>query len=128
MLKISIQIACGYILRSYEVRWPFVFMVLIFNVAIYMHILAFFFGLIVMEPMDAGTFVSTHKANVNYMSVTGFDGHSMTKEKSRSCYLGCLQRNPKFCYRVVSLFGDYYYEQMSIEETLEKAWFYWEGD
>ena len=128
LLKTSLQIACGYILRSYEVRWSFVCMVIILNVAIYMHILAFWFGLIVMEPMDAGTFLSTHKANINYMSVTGFDGHTVTKEKSRNTYHELLKRDKKFCYKVVSLFGDLYYEEMSVEEALNKAYFYYEGD
>ena len=38
----------------------------------------------------------------------------------------CLNTYENFNYKIVSIFGDYYYEKMSKEETFEKGFVHWQ--
>ena len=60
------------------------------------------------------------------MSVTGFDGKGFDDhERVNAMYQQVVDQWEKFRYKVVSIGGDLYYEKMSKEETLSKAFHHW---
>jgi NRPS condensation-like uncharacterized protein len=44
------------------------------------------------------------------------------------CFKKAVSDFPKMRYKVKEIFGDYYYEEMSVEETIQKVLLYPEGD
>ena len=44
------------------------------------------------------------------------------------CFRKAIQDFPKMRYKVKEIFGDYYYEEMSVEETMQKVFLYPESD
>jgi len=81
-----------------------------------------------MPPMDQACFVSTSKSHVNYMSFTGFGGGVMEEEDCAKLYRDTIKRYPKLTYKVETMGGDLYYNQMSEEEAFQKAYAYLKGD
>lgn len=75
-----------------------------------------------MPPMDQQCFLSSTKAHVNYMNVSVQD--KPTKEAAFTKWSTCIDKYPKMAYKVKEICGDYYYEKMSKEETIKKAFVY----
>ena len=44
------------------------------------------------------------------------------------CFKKAIKEFPKMRYKVKEIFGDYYYEEMTVEETISKVLMYREGD
>ena len=72
-----------------------------------------------MGPMDQMCFLSSTKAHVNYMNVSLQDVDS--QDAGRKNFMKLAKKMPKLRYKIKEICGDYYYEEMSIEETMEKA-------
>jgi hypothetical protein len=49
-------------------------------------------------------------------------------EALTSGFKGMIKNYPKFRYKVKEIFGDYYYEEMSVEETSERIFLYPKDD
>lgn len=75
-----------------------------------------------MPPLDQQCFLSSTKAHVNYMNVTVQD--KPTTKCAEAKWAEMLDLYPKMRYKVKEICGDYYYEMMSKEETLKKAYIY----
>ena len=72
-----------------------------------------------MGPMDHQCYLSSTKAHVNYMNVSQQDvecGDGALKNFTK-----LFKKMPKLRYKVKEICGDYYYEMMSVEETMQKA-------
>ena len=67
--------------------------------------------------MDQACFCSTSKVNINYMSVTGFEGDVSEEWLAYIYKVKYIKEFEKFRYRIVELFGDLYYEKISAEEA-----------
>lgn len=80
----------------------------------YQHVIAKFYGLIYMAPMDQQWFCSNKQSILNYMSVSAFEGDCLDEEYFRNqVYKNSFIKNhEKFRYKVVNKFGDIYYEKM----------------
>mmetsp|Transcript_1953 Transcript_1953/g.3388 ORF Transcript_1953/g.3388 Transcript_1953/m.3388 type:complete len:359 (-) Transcript_1953:686-1762(-) len=101
------------------------FFLIIALVGMYPHFICLLSGgkLIYMPAMDQASFISTSKSHVNFMSVTGIEGEfsfDFVKHK----VLENSRRFPKFRYKIVNKFGDLYYEEMEINDALDKAVFF----
>lgn len=60
------------------------------------------------------------------MGVQMFD--KSTDDLMYHMYRNVIAKIPKLRYKVKEIAGDYYYEEMSVEETIEKAFIYPESD
>lgn len=77
--------------------------------------------------MDQACFCSTSKVNINYMSVTGFEG-DVDNEWYQGIYKNKFIKNfPKFRYKIVERFGDMYYQEVSEEEAFKQG-YHFESD
>ena len=81
---------------------------------------------IVMPSMDQQTYVSNQTQLVNYMNCSMYDKGDI--EAIELCFKKAVSDFPKMRYKVKEIFGDYYYEEMSVEETIQKVLLYPEGD
>ena len=63
-----------------------------------------------------------YQTHVNYMNVSVQD--KPTKETAFTKWSTCIDKYPKMAYKVKEICGDYYYEKMSKEETIKKAFLY----
>lgn len=72
-----------------------------------------------MSPMDHQCFLSNTKAHVNYYNCSLQD--FPCKASAHSAFTDAAKRYPKMRYKIKEIFGDYYYEEMSIEETVRKG-------
>ena len=72
----------------------------------------------VMPAMDTITYVSNPKQLVNYMNCSTYD--SLDPDILHLNFKKILRQMPKFRYKIKEIMGDYYYEEMSIEETCQK--------
>lgn len=92
-----------------------------FAIAIYQHVIAAFYGLKYMAPMDQQCFCSSKQANINYMSVTGIEGEHFDEAYFKNIYRVFAAKHEKFTYKIVEKFGDLYYEKMDLEQALERG-------
>ena len=74
----------------------------------YPYVVALLFGYKTMPPMDQCCFVSSSKANVNFCSVSFFEGN-FDEEWLKGKFAEMVSRLPKLRYRPVMLGGDLYY-------------------
>ena len=72
-----------------------------------------------MPAMDQMTFLSSPKSNVHYMNNTHFDKAGVGLDDLRAEEL--IRMHPKMRYKIKCIMGDYYYEEMSVEETIRKC-------
>jgi hypothetical protein len=84
----------------------------------YQHIIAMVIpNTVVLPVMDYVTLISNNKANVQYMNQSQFteaiedDWSNMYTERMK------LPQYAKFNYRIKQIMGDYYYEEMTMEEA-----------
>ena len=73
-----------------------------------------------MAPMDQATMIGTNKVIVNYMNCTGYDiecDPEIVKRKFEAAF----KVMPKFRYKLVEFAGDYYYQEMSVQEAISKG-------
>ena len=126
LAKGSVLLAFGYGLRLCDVGYMYVIAACMLATWIYPYIVALCFGKIAMGAMDRGTFTSSKRANVNFMSVTGWDGDCFDDpERVKQYFKFYLDSYENFNYKIVSIFGDYYYEKISKEEAMEKGVIHW---
>ena len=83
----------------------------------YQFVIAKIFGLKMMPAMDQACFISSSKSNVNYVSVTFFEGNFDEKWLRKTCREWYLKTFQKYSYKVVMKLGDLYYKQMPQEEA-----------
>ena len=77
--------------------------------------------------MDQATFIGGSKSVVNFMNCTGYDiecDPKIVKDK----FIAAFDIIPKFRYKIVEFAGDYYYEMMSVEETMRKGFIVGDND
>ena len=67
---------------------------------------------IVMPSMDQQTYVSNQTQLVNYMNCSMYDKGDI--EAIELCFKKAMSNFPKMRYKVKEIFGDYYYEEMSV--------------
>lgn len=72
-----------------------------------------------MPAMDHQCFLSNTKAHVNYANVSYND--AAWDEEIPKKFIKVIEMFPKMRYKIKIIFGDYYYEEMSKEETIQKA-------
>lgn len=94
---------------------------LFFAIAIYQHVVAAFYGLKYMAPMDQQCFCSSKQTNINYMSITGIEGEHFDEAYFKNIYRTYASKHEKFSYKIVEKFGDLYYEKMDFEQALERG-------
>ena len=73
-----------------------------------------------MPSMDAQCFISSSKSHVNFMTANAYD-----KDLSWDTFMlnigKLLKVCPKISYRVVECAGDYYYEELDMQEALKMS-------
>jgi hypothetical protein len=126
--KLSLLIALGIFIRfGLGASSTVMFIALSIATAIYQHIIAAFFGLKYMPPMDQQCFCSSKQTNINYMSVTGIEGEHFDEAYLRNIFKTFASKHDKFRCKIVEKFGDYYYDLMSVDEAVERGC-YWIDD
>ena len=55
------------------------------------------------------------------MSVSGYDGNVLDEQRYMKVWKDLVKKYPKFRYKVVSRFGDLYYEEMPFDTAFERA-------
>jgi hypothetical protein len=60
------------------------------------------------------------ESKANIMNITTFDNMDAC-QRMRQKYEECIRRYPKMRYRLKFIAGDPYYEEMSVEEAIEKT-------
>lgn len=70
--------------------------------------------------MDAGCFISSSKANVNLSNCTIIE-RKMTKDEFLHSVAKVVKLQPKMRYTISQFAGDYYYNEIHIDEVLRKA-------
>ena len=75
-----------------------------------------------MSIMDQACQLSGKKSIVNFMNVMMFD-EFLDEEITLLNMRKIFKQDPKFFYKLVNIGGDYYYEKMSEEEMLKRAFF-----
>lgn len=96
------------------------------SIAFYQYLVAAALGMIPMPLMDQAVFITSSKANVNFISVSFFDGdfdEAFIAEKYHQ-YIGNFE---KFSYYVEMVAGDLYYRKMSKEVAFDRG-FHFERD
>lgn len=86
----------------------------------YQNVVALIFGVVPMSIMDQGCQLSGKKSIVNFMNVMVFD-RELDREVVLFSMRKIFKQDPKFFYKLVNIGGDYFYESMTEEETLKKA-------
>lgn len=73
-----------------------------------------------VSGMDQACFIGQDKSVLNFSNSSGFsaEGDRKMLEERFRLMIGYL---PKMRSRIVTIAGDYYYERMSMDETLEKG-------
>ena len=83
-------------------------------------------GTIAMPPMDNQCFCGSKGVFVNYMNCNMYDSENMDILVDR--FKEVMTFIPKLRYKIKEIAGDYYYEEMSIEETISKIFIGPESD
>ena len=112
-------------LRLTNQSWLVVVLASLFLVTTYQHVVVLLSPekLHYMPAMDQATFISTSQAPVNFISVTGIEG-KITRESVMQIVKRNIHRFPKFRYKIIMRFGDLYYEEITEEQALERAFFF----
>jgi len=85
----------------------------------YQHVLALLVpNTIVLAAMDHQTYISDPKSVVNYMNCSTYTGDS--EDALVGSFIKSFNIFPKMRYKVKEIAGDYYYEMMSVEDTIER--------
>ena len=92
-------------------------MICFFSLWYYQDVVGKITGLKRMKILDAMTFVSNDTACVNVMSVSEYV-YKMDLSELVTHISKMIRILPKMRYKVVECAGDYYYEEMPIEEVL----------
>ena len=71
-----------------------------------------------LATMDYVTYISGEKSFVNYMNCSMYTGDS--EDAIVGGFKRMLHVFPKFKYKIKEIAGDFYYEEMSEEETIKK--------
>ena len=69
-----------------------------------------------MPPMDQQTFLSRNQAVSNYINCSLQDKKCV--EAAQKNFIRALKMKPKMRYKIKVICGDYYYEEMTVEETI----------
>lgn len=79
-----------------------------------------------MPPMDHQCFISSPGVHVNYMNITMYD--NWNEKILMDAWDDVFTFIPKFRYKVKEIAGDYYYEEMPIEEMKQKLFVHPENE
>ena len=72
-----------------------------------------------MDPMDASCFLDSKESHVNYVNCSLQDIECA--EAAFYKFQKVMEKQPKLKYKIKEIAGDYYYEEMSHEEAVKKA-------
>ena len=98
----------------------FVIGLFIFIVLLYPYVIAMIISnTVVMPAMDQQTFLSNSSSNVNFMSCSMYSKSNTEVILNR--WKKFYKMHAKFRYKIKVVAGDYFYEEMSIEETIKKS-------
>ena len=75
---------------------------------------------IVVPSMDSVCFISNDRNIVNLAGFGMYDDERIEIVKNQQIKK-LVSKHPKMRYKLKVIMGDYYYEEMSLEETIEKA-------
>jgi len=81
---------------------------------------------IAMPAMDHQILLSNAQSLVNICSYYIYDRDD--KEILNDAFHKAIKINPKMRYKMKEIMGDYYYEEMSVEETIQKVFIHPEDD
>jgi len=74
---------------------------------------------VAVPAMDQQCFLSNTKSHCNYVNCSLQDNDCA--DAAREKFTMLIKKHPKLRYKVKEIAGDYYYEEMSVEETIQKA-------
>lgn len=115
----TIALTIFFMIMHFLIGLSFTFSIIICLIIMigFQYAVAHYMGFIAIPPMDQATFIGGSKAVVNYMNFTGYDIECDPEIVKRKFIAG-FATIPKFGYKIVEFGGDYYYKEMSIEETI----------
>lgn len=120
LIKISLAIAIFAVMQIFFGKWWISALTVMAVTMLYPYWVASVVpNTIVMPAMDTITYVSNPNQLVNYMNCSTYD--SPDPDLVQNAFRKSIEQMPKFRYKVKEIMGDYYYEEMSIEETCKKA-------
>lgn len=111
-LKLSVLIL---LLALFPVKWSIP--LCLFLTWVYQYIVAAICGVHPMPTMDMVCFFGDDKTNVNFISFTIIDKFEFNKAREK--IIRFMQEKPKLRYKIKKIMGDYYWQDTTIEESID---------
>lgn len=83
----------------------------------YQYLVAFAYGAIVMPTMDTVLFIGDDDVRINFISFTIIEKSEFNLIKDRIKVF--MKEKPKLRWRITKIFGDYYWQDTSVEESID---------
>jgi len=120
LIKILVLVATYYWCKLYVGCWHLGVTLCVVMLLSYQYVIALIFpNTIVMPVMDQQTLISEKSAIVNYMNASTY--HKYSEEVFWLQFEELFKLIPKFRYKIKEIAGDYYYEEMTLEECKKKV-------
>jgi hypothetical protein len=84
---------------------------------VYQYLIAIFYGVHVMPTMDTLCFMGDDNIRVNFISFTILD--KMDFKMVRSRIEKFMREKPKLRYKIVKIWGDYYWADTKVEDSID---------
>ena len=97
--------------------WPWSIPVGLFVTWAYQYVIALFYGVHVMPTMDTVCFMGDEDIRVNVISLTMIE--KFEYEKARERIRQFMRDKPKLRWKIVQIWGDYYWKDTKIEESID---------
>jgi hypothetical protein len=95
---------------------PYSLILAIFLTWVYQYVIAIIYGVHAMPTMDSMCFLGADTSRTNFISFTIIDKNEFSKIKSR--INSFMKDKPKLRYKVVRIWGDYYWKDTKIEDSI----------
>ena len=119
MVKGCVVVLFGLAL-SQVLHYSIAILICILVQAFYQDVVAAVLGLHSLPVMDYTCFIGSEKAVVNFMNCTWY-ATACDPELVKDKLIKAARIMPKLRYKLVEVGGDYYYEEMSEEEMIQKG-------
>ena len=96
---------------------PYSILVSLFVTWAYQYLIAFWHGVHAMPTMDTVCFLGDDDVRVNFISFTIIDKFEF--EKVRTKILSFMRDKPKLRWKIVKIWGDYYWADTKIEHSID---------
>lgn len=120
LAKFGLLFAVTVVLFTVGLSGYIVLMINLLMIIFSQNLIAFLTGLEAIPAMDQATFLGDSKSVSNFSNSSGFK-NAGDRDMLKARFSMMIGHLPKMRNRIVSVAGDYYYERMSLEETLEKG-------